>query len=171
MGFRSRVPGAGGSVEHQRQPRQGGMSRCRYAASTVEGTQSVNAKRLIVLAAVLTLAIAACGGASSGGETETTDAPVLEAGDPIAGIDVYKSSCRNCHGSDLQGISGLGRPLAPNAFVAVRTEDELAAFIAVGRPLDHPDNTQAVPMPPKGGNASLNAQDLLDVAAYLKAQN
>lgn len=147
------------------------MSRRRYAASAVEGTQTVNVKRLIMLVAVPTLALTGCGGMSSGGDTEITVATVLEAGDPILGIDVYKSSCQNCHGSDLQGVSGLGGPMAPSIYVVTHTEGELAALIAVGRPLGHPDNIRGVAMPPKGGNPSLDAQDLLDVAAYLKAQN
>ena len=130
----------------------------------------MSVKQLIILVAGLSLALAACGGTSSGA-TDTTDAPAVEAGDPAAGIDVYKSTCRNCHGADLQGVAGLGRPLAPSLFVVENTEDELAAFIAIGRPADVPDNTQGVAMPPKGGNPSLSAQDLLNVAAYLKAQN
>ena len=130
----------------------------------------MSAKQLIIVVAVLSLALAACGGTSSG-DTDTTGAPAVEAGDPVTGIEVYKSSCRNCHGADLGGITGLGRPLAPSLFVTENTEDELAAFIAVGRPADDPDNTQGIAMPPKGGNPSLSAQDLRDVAAYLKAQN
>ena len=118
------------------------MSRRRDAASAVEGTQSVNVKRLIMLVAAPTLALAACGGVSTGGDTETTVATVLEAGDPILGIDVYKSSCQNCHGSDLNGVSGLGGPMAPSIYVVTHTEGELAVLIAVGRPLGHPDNTQ-----------------------------
>lgn len=124
--------------------------------------------RFIILMVTLALALAACSG---GGGTATTDAPALEAGDPLVGVDIYKSTCRNCHGANLQGVTGLGRPLAPSAYVVSHTEDELAAFIVVGRPADDPDNTQGVPMPPNGGNPSLDAQDLLDVAAYLKAQN
>jgi hypothetical protein len=71
----------------------------------------------------------------------------------------------------LQGIDGLGLPLAPSAFVVDHTEAELSAFFAVGRPVSDPDNVQGIAMLPKGGNPSLDARDLLDVSAYLKAQN
>jgi mono/diheme cytochrome c family protein len=128
-------------------------------------------KRLIVLVAILALALAACGGSSDDGGTTVTEAPGVAAGDPVAGADVYKGTCSACHGADLQGIDGLGLALAPSAFVGDNSEAELAAFIAVGRPVGDPDNTQGVDMPPKGGNPSLDAQDLLDVSAYLKAQN
>lgn len=129
----------------------------------------MKAKQVIVLVALFALLLASCGGAGS--DIDTTTAHPLEAGNPLAGTDVYKASCRNCHGAELQGVPGLGKPLAPSEFVVTNTETELAAFIAVGRPAGHPENMQGVAMPPKGGNPSLGEQDLLDIAAYLKAQN
>lgn len=128
-------------------------------------------RKLFILVAILSLALTACGGSSDSGDTDTTTAVDLEAGDPVAGAEVYQRTCGACHGSDLQGIDGFGKPLAPSAFVVENTEVELAAFIAVGRPRSDPENTQGVDMPPKGGNPSLDAQDLLNVAAYLEAQN
>lgn len=128
-------------------------------------------KRLMVLVAVLALALAACGGSSDGGDTATTSSAPLASGDAVAGADIYKGTCAACHGADLNGIDGLGKPLAPSTFVVDHTEAELSAFIAVGRPTSDPENTQGVDMPPKGGNPSLDARDLLDVSAYLKAQN
>lgn len=128
-------------------------------------------RRLFILVAILALALAACGGSSDSGDTDTTTAVGVEAGDPVAGADVYQGTCSACHGTDLKGIDGLGKPLAPSVFVVENTEGELAAFIAVGRPTSDPENTQGVDMPPKGGNPSLDAQDLLNVSAYLKAQN
>jgi mono/diheme cytochrome c family protein len=134
-------------------------------------TMKIPLKRLMVLVAVLALALAACGGSSDDGGTTETEVPGAAAGDPVAGAEVYKGTCSACHGTDLKGVDGLGKPLAPSAFVAENSEAELAAFIAVGRPVSDPDNTQGVDMPPKGGNPSLDDQDLLDVSAYLKAQN
>lgn len=121
--------------------------------------------------AILALALAACGGSSDGGDTATTTFAPLANGDPVAGAEVYQGTCATCHGADLGGIDGLGKPLAPSEFVVDHTEAELSAFIAVGRPTSDPENTQGVDMPPKGGNPSLDARDLLDVSAYLKAQN
>jgi disulfide bond formation protein DsbB len=40
----------------------------------------------------------------------------------------------------------------------------------MGRPTSDPANTAGVDMPPSGGNPSLTAQDLADVASYLLAQ-
>jgi len=130
----------------------------------------MNARKIGVLIAVLALVLAACGGGAS--DTTSSDSGGGEAGssDPVNGATVYQGTCSACHGADLAGVDGLGKPLAPSAYVADHTEGELAAFIAVGRPTSDPENTQGVDMPPKGGNPSLSDQDLLDVSAYLKAQ-
>ncbi len=127
-------------------------------------------KKMAMLVTAAVLVVAACGGGDDGSSDTTTAGGGSSSGDPIAGAAVYSGTCSACHGADLTGIDGLGKPLAPSAFVADNSEDELAAFIAVGRPTSDPENTQGVDMPPKGGNPSLNDQDLLDVAAYLKAQ-
>ncbi len=129
-------------------------------------------KKLIIAVSVLALALAACGGTSSdGGGNDTAPPPSSGAGDPVAGEDIYKATCTACHGGDLAGIDGLGLPLAPSDFVSSQSEKDLAAFITQGRPTSDPDSTTGVDMPPKGGNPSLDDQDLLDVAAYLQAQN
>ncbi|MDK1019576.1 MAG: cytochrome c [Actinomycetota bacterium] len=129
--------------------------------------------RLIVLAAALTLALAACGGGTGDGGSDG-DAPTpvgASAGDALAGADVFKGTCAGCHGGGLEGIDGLGSTLAPSDFVTSLSEADLAAFIAVGRPAGDPANTTGVDMPLRGGNPALSDQDLLDVAAYLQAQN
>jgi mono/diheme cytochrome c family protein len=127
-------------------------------------------KRVLILFAVLALALAACGGSDDGGG-DTTPTTAATAGRAVEGATVYSSTCKTCHGPNQEGIDGLGKPLAPSEFVAANTEAELAAFIAVGRPTSDPENTQGVDMPPKGGNPSLDDQDLLDVSAYLKSLN
>jgi disulfide bond formation protein DsbB len=126
-------------------------------------------RKLAVFFAVLALALAACGGSDSE-SSDTTSGDAVVAGDPVNGATVYSGTCAACHGPDLKGIDGLGKPLAPSAFVAANTEAELADFVAVGRPTSDPANTQGVDMPPRGGNPSLSDQDLMDVSAYLKAQ-
>jgi mono/diheme cytochrome c family protein len=147
------------------------MATQKITIMTNRGRPTMKTRRLIILVAVLALALAACGGSSDDGGADTTAATGVEAGDPVAGVDIYEGTCSACHGPDLKGVDGLGKPLAPSAWVVEHTEGELAAFIAVGRPTSDPLNTQGVDMPPKGGNPSLDAQDLLDVSAYLKAQN
>ncbi|MDK1010077.1 MAG: c-type cytochrome [Actinomycetota bacterium] len=129
-------------------------------------------KHMIVLVALLALTLAACGGGGAdGGDTATTAPPATGAGDPIAGADVYQGTCSACHNPDLAGIDGLGLPLAPSEFVASMSEQDLADFIAKGRLIDDPANTVGIDMPQRGGNPSLSDQALLDVAAYIKAQN
>ncbi len=127
--------------------------------------------KVVVVVALLALVLAACGGGDDGGDGGTTTAPGAgSAGDPVAGASVYSGTCSACHAPDLAGIDGLGKPLAPSDFVSANSEEELVAFLKVGRPASDPLNTQGVDMPPKGGNPSLTDDDLADVAAYLKAQ-
>jgi mono/diheme cytochrome c family protein len=128
-------------------------------------------RRTMVFIATFALILAACGGGSSdgGGSDATTTAASGGSGDPVAGATVYSGTCSACHGANLEGIDSLGKPLSPSAFVAANSEDELVAFILVGRPTSDPANTQGVDMPPRGGNPSLDDQDIHDVAAYLKA--
>ena len=131
-------------------------------------------RRLLVVAAAMALALAACGGGDDSGSETTSgssDGGTALVGNAVDGAAVYSGTCSSCHGPDLGGLEGLGKPLAPSEFVTANTEDELVAFIEVGRPAGDPANTQGVDMPPKGGNPSLTDQDLHDVAAYLKAQN
>ncbi|MEZ5175434.1 MAG: cytochrome c [Acidimicrobiia bacterium] len=132
-------------------------------------------KKVLIAVAVLGLVLAACGGSSSdgdnGGSATTTAATGGGSGDPSEGAEVYQGTCAACHGPTAGGIDGLGKPLAPSEFVTSNTEDELVAFIKVGRPAGDPANTQGVDMPPKGGNPSLTDEDLHDVAAYIKSLN
>lgn len=141
--------------------------------SEMKRENKMTMRRVLILFAVLALALAACGGSDDGGDDSAgTTAPAGEmTGRVVEGATVYSGTCQTCHGPDLEGIEGLGKPLAPSDFVVENTEAELAAFIKVGRPAGDPDNTQGVDMPPKGGNPSLNDQDLYDVSAYLKSLN
>lgn len=128
-------------------------------------------RKVLILFAVLGFVLAACGGSDGGDDAPTTTAATGGSGNIAAGATVYASTCTACHGPNQEGIDGLGKPLAPSDFVASNSEAELAAFIKVGRPTSDPDNTQGINMPPKGGNPSLDDQDLLDVSAYLKSLN
>ena len=72
------------------------------------------------------------------------------------------------HGADAHGLEGLGKDLHANAFVAGNSDDEMVAFLQVGRTPDDPANDTGVLMPPRGGNPALTDDDLLDVVAYLR---
>lgn len=134
-------------------------------------------KKIFIVVAVLALALAACGGSSSddttdgGGSATTTVATGGGSGDAAAGATVYAGTCAACHGETAAGIDALGKPLSPSEFVASTSEDDLVAFIKVGRPVSDPLNTQGVDMPARGGNPSLTDTDLQNVAAYIKTLN
>lgn len=115
--------------------------------------------------------LSACGGVddAADGESATSTLGEVVAGDPVNGAAVYAGSCASCHAKDLSGVDGLGMPLAPNAFVASNSEEDLIAFLVVGRRADDPLNNQGIDMQPRGGNPSLTDQDLADVSAYIKA--
>jgi disulfide bond formation protein DsbB len=76
--------------------------------------------------------------------------------------------CIACHGPGGVGVEGLGKPFTTSEFVRSQTDAELLAFVKVGRPIGHPDNTTGVDMPPKGGNPALTDEDLLDIIAYIR---
>lgn len=118
-----------------------------------------------------TVAAATTETTAADGSTETIAAPEDGGGgggDSVAGEATYQGTCSACHAPDATGITGLGLPLANSEFVQSMTDDELVAFIAVGRDAGDPDNTTGVGMPPKGGNPSLTDEDLLNVVAWLR---
>lgn len=128
-------------------------------------------RKLLALLAVLVLALAACGGGDDG-DTGGGDAGGGEiVGSVPDGAKTFSASCASCHGQDAKGIEGLGKSLVGSDFIASSSESEIADFIATGRPSSDPDNETGIDMPPKGGNPSLNDQDLANLAAYLKTLN
>ncbi len=98
----------------------------------------------------------------------STTVAVGGGADDAAGKAIYDSTCTACHGVGAVGVTGLGPALADNAFVQAKTDAEMVAFIKEGRDPSHPDNTTGIAMPPKGGDPSLDDQDLDDVVAYLR---
>jgi len=74
---------------------------------------------------IIGLILAACGGAA---ETTTT-APVNSSIDAAA---IYNTSCVGCHGASREGVSGLGKPLTPDA-LADRSDSEIRDIIAQGK--------------------------------------
>lgn len=111
-----------------------------------------------------TLAIAAlvavgCGGGDGGGGG-ASDAQIAR------GAKLFQQTCATCHGADGHGMPKLGKDLHNNQFTMALTDEEMLAFIKEGRPAYHPDNTQGVDMPPKGGNPALTDEDLLAIIAF-----
>lgn len=89
--------------------------------------------------------------------------PMVDVQKAAHGRDLFLSACRACHGADGTGVPGLGKSLVVSDFVASRNDDQLAAFIAEGRP-----GAKPMPMPPRGGRTDLTDADLEDIVAYVR---
>ena len=107
---------------------------------------------------------------------ERTAAPILVADDATEysaavvadGEAVYTSLCAACHGIDALGVQNLGKDLINSEFVDEQSDEELLAFINVGRPIWDAENTTGIDMPPKGGNPTLTDEQILGVIAYIR---
>lgn len=128
----------------------------------------MNSKRWLTMGALaLGMLLSACGGSA---EATPTPAPTaLPAGDPVAGKQLYASTCVACHGANATGVKGLGKDLTASEFVKTNSDEALVKFLAQGRPSSDPANTTKVDMPPRGGNPALKDADLLNIAAYLRS--
>ena len=135
-------------------------------------------KTLLILSLLVVLAVlAACGGGSAPAPAEqpaaqaTVAQPAAQpvaAGDPAKGKESF-TVCAGCHGMDGKGIQGLGKDFTTSEFVKSQTDEQLLAFLKVGRPASDPANTTGVDMPPKGGNPAFTDQQLLDVISYVRS--
>lgn len=87
------------------------------------------------------------------------------------GSNLFQATCAACHGFNALGISGLGKTLVGSEFVNGLNDDDLLAFLNVGRQVFDPLNTTGVMMPPKGGNPTFTDDDLRAVIAYIRSLN
>ena len=127
---------------------------------------------LTLLAAAL-IVLAACGGGSqpAAAPAQPTVAPTqpsVAAGDSAKGKDLFAGTCSACHGPSGEGVTGLGKPFTTSDFVPSQSDEQLLAFLKVGRPTSDPANTTGVDMPPKGGNPALTDEQLMDIIAYIR---
>ncbi len=83
----------------------------------------------------------------------------------------YLAVCASCHGTNLRGVSGLGKPLVNSDFIRSHTDEELLNFIIVGRDIWDPANTTGVQMPARGGNPGLTDQDIANIVAYIRVKD
>lgn len=118
----------------------------------------------VAVSAMAAIALSACGG---GGETGGGTA-VATAG-AAAGQKLYQQTCAMCHGYRGEGVQRLGKPIVDSEFVRRHSDEELVRFLIEGRAANHPDNTQGIPMPPRGGNPSLTDEDLALIVAYMRS--
>ncbi|MEX0826838.1 MAG: cytochrome c [Acidimicrobiia bacterium] len=117
------------------------------------------AQRAVAVVGALLLAVA-CGG------NAPADPGTADAG---RGESAYLVACGACHGSAGEGIIGLGKPLSHSDFIAGLTDEDLLAFIVMGRPTTDPENTSGIAMPPRGGRTNLTDSEIRDIIAYLRS--
>ncbi len=89
-------------------------------------------------------------------------------GDLAIGKTLWMETCRSCHGLAGEGIPGQGKDQRNSAFIKSKNDQELLAFIKVGRMPFDPANTTGIQMPPRGGNPLLSDRNLLDIVAYVR---
>ncbi len=127
--------------------------------------------RTTLLLALLVLMLAACSQKESTSPkpapTPTVTVSFAEASVQEGQI-LYSVACVACHGPDAAGISGLGPSLRDSEFVRSRSNTDLLAFIIQGRPIDHPDNTSGVAMPPRAGMPNLQDSQIASIILYIR---
>ena len=131
---------------------------------------------LVFLLALLVITMVACGGgggdsasdAGTSDETAAEEAPSVVAGDPVAGEEKFNEVCIACHGAGGIGIDGLGKDMTSSEFIAGLSDEEMLAFVKIGRPISDSLNTTGVDMPPKGGNPALSDDQILDIIGYIR---
>jgi len=138
----------------------------------------MNKQNYIIITAllILTFSLAACGG-SSGAEKqpaapakqEEPTAVAAPVGDATKGEENFVKTCSACHGPEGKGIEGLGKDMTTSEFIAGLSDEEMVAFIKIGRTTSDPLNTTGVDMPPKGGNPALSEDDLYDIVAFMRS--
>jgi cytochrome c5 len=84
------------------------------------------------------------------------------------GRKIAYETCASCHGADLRGMPKNGKDMVASEFIRKKSDDELLAFLKVGRAPWDPENTTQVQMPPRGGNPTLDDAKLRDVIAFLR---
>jgi mono/diheme cytochrome c family protein len=123
---------------------------------------------LVVLAIPALLTLTAITTLADATPTPTTALP----GDPNRGSTLYGQNCATCHGANLEG--GIGAVLNPiDKLQGVPNSLDptfLIGIITNGRQPVTGD-PKSIPMPAKGGNTNLTAQDINDLASYIIQQN
>lgn len=100
--------------------------------------------------------------------TSATTQPASLIGNPVRGKALFEAYGAGAHGTNGEGVTGLGVALSTSQFIADQTDAELVAFLRAGRDPNAPENSSGVLMPPNGGIPNATDQDLYDVVAYLR---
>lgn len=113
-----------------------------------------------------------CGGGSDGSESsKAPDTPAVDSNTfaKAKGKVIYNKTCIACHGEGGLGVENLGKNWTTSEFIANSSDDELIAFIKVGRTIDDPMSAGNAPMPPYGGDPTLNDEDLKNIVVYMRS--
>ncbi len=102
-------------------------------------------------------------------EASQTVAVAIDPAKVRAGENSFQTTCSACHGFNAMGIPGLGKSLIGSTFVNSQTDDQLLAFLQVGRPVTDPLNTTGVQMPARGGNPNFTDDKLVEIIAYIRS--
>lgn len=86
------------------------------------------------------------------------------AGDADRGQAVYGQTCAACHGADGKGVVPGAPDFSAKDGVLKSPDSVLIDRITNG----YQSKGSPMAMPPKGGNASLTAQEISDVVAYMR---
>ena len=84
------------------------------------------------------------------------------------GQDLFVQTCASCHGKSAQGLPHQGADLRHSTFVSKQPDAALLKFLRTGRTPDDKQTVLGLPMPPRGGNASLSDDNLADIVAFLR---
>jgi cytochrome c oxidase cbb3-type subunit III len=97
------------------------------------------------------------------GETPPAYAPQAP-GDPLRGVEVYRTYCASCHGIDARGGSKASS-IVDGAYLALVSDQHLRTVVIAGRPeLGAPDWRGDVPGRP------MSEQEVSDVVAWLSSR-
>lgn len=89
-------------------------------------------------------------------------------GDVMHGNMLFHVTCHACHGTQGQGVRGLGAALRGSSFISAERDADLVRFIKAGRQPADPKSLLHLTMPPKGANPDLGDADLLDIVSFLR---
>lgn len=90
----------------------------------------------------------------------------VRANDAKDGAAIYAQNCAACHGADGKGSIPGAPDFTAKDGVLKSADNVLIERITNG----FQTNGSPMAMPPKGGNASLTAQDISDVLVYMRQQ-
>ena len=93
---------------------------------------------------------------------------IAGSGNSGHGQTLFSATCFACHGPKGDGVPNVGPTLRASKFVASNSDDQLVAFIKVGRLPGQPGSVMNGMMPARGGNPALDDAALRDIVAFLR---